>query len=677
MIKKIIKPVALLTIMVSLIVISCQTDDLTTIKEQEIVPKSLYKQKTVSLAEIPNIEQKVIEKTNPDVFNRTEGTNSNQAIFETENILEIIDTLNNANYSIQFRFPDTPISTFYNLVVGETPNGEVLTPFVMRYVCDDTYLDQYIESGFDINYFVGKMAMHKYTDFFALGEFDRVETQCPPQFDDFGDPISCVEEPFNGGSGGGSTSGPNGDGNPDGGDDGGGSGSGSGQSCFVVAWQCVHRNELHAQPSDCNEPEHGGTWVLNQVNCSSQNQNTAPAPDSETGRTVEYDCPDCTTPEGGVGVNPISLATMSATLKHNLDLSFDGIEFVSNSNNAAAIKLVYDYLINGMDPSTNSYTNSAKVISEETIKFYLENLTEDYSLEPEALLAADISLSLNLADIITNFYSEEYENVLVLKLSSYNSGLVPLLMQYQSHVIAEMFSIMATEYEDGHVFTYWEVFKIAVRAQKETIHFGLDVAGMAPGIGIVFDVTNAAIYAVSMDWGNATLSLGSAIPIAGQWVTASKWAKKVVVLSNSRKVYLKVYNLADGTVKFSNRNQLRKILEITDSTIHAHHIIPFGLVSDLTNPKAWGLIQSAAKSNNVWHINDIYNGIPMPKSLHLSGHSAYTNRIIERMNAIYDGLPSPDSYDDAYNGLMNLCNELKLLIQQNPNLTSGQLAILF
>ena len=88
--------VVICLITLGLIINSCVKDDVISRQEQETLTKALYKQRTVSLKDIPKIEQKVIEKLNPEVFNRTESTN--QAIFETDNILEVIDTLNNVNY---------------------------------------------------------------------------------------------------------------------------------------------------------------------------------------------------------------------------------------------------------------------------------------------------------------------------------------------------------------------------------------------------------------------------------------------------------------------------------------------------------------------------------------------------------------------------------------------------
>lgn len=60
----------------------------------------------------------------------------------------------------------------------------------------------------------------------------------------------------------------------------------------------------------------------------------------------------------------------------------------------------------------------------------------------------------------------------------------------------------------------------------DAIHMGLDVAGMAPGVGIFADLANAALYGVRGKGGMAALSLGAAAPVVGQAVTAGKLATK-------------------------------------------------------------------------------------------------------------------------------------------------------
>ena len=303
----------LATLLVLLLFVNCQKEDLSTNQNQEVVIKALYKHRKVSLEEIPKIKQEVIEKLNPEVFNRTEGSNSNQAIFDTENILGIIDTLNNANYSLQFRFPDTPISTFYNLVVGETPSGEVLTPYIMKYKCDDASLIDYIANGLDFSYFIGTVSMHKYTDFFALGEFDRTEILCPPELDEVGDPIPCDETTVSGsgslgGFGSGSGSGNTGSGTGNIGGTGGGSFGCVYQGVYVVGCQGDNNDTLHPI-GDCWNPNGSGVveydlWECygEPVNPTSPNQGEG----EDIGRTVNDDCPPCNTNDGGVPINTTS-----------------------------------------------------------------------------------------------------------------------------------------------------------------------------------------------------------------------------------------------------------------------------------------------------------------------------------------------------------------------------------
>lgn len=357
----------LATLLVLLLFVNCQKEDLKTTQTQEVLTKALYKQRTVTLKDIPKIEQKVIEKLNPEVFNRTEGSNTNQAIFDTENVLEIIDTLNNANYSFQFRFPDTPISTFYNLIVGETPTGEVLTPYVMKYRCDDENLENYIANGLDFKYFVGTMSIHKYTDYFALGEFDRTETLCPTELDSVGDPISCSEDSVDGSSGW-CIDGNNGPGD---GNSGGGSNGSSVCTNEIYVTDCNGDNTDNMHPlAECGGPDKATATRHNVWECGGQ-PILSPNQEEDTLRTVNDDCPSCGTPIGGVVINPVDISTMRTFLKDNLDLSYDGLNFIGNNNNPTSIESVnstYFLLQEHLNPLTNAPLELAKTYSEEIIE---------------------------------------------------------------------------------------------------------------------------------------------------------------------------------------------------------------------------------------------------------------------------------------------------------------------
>ncbi|HBK70440.1 MAG TPA: hypothetical protein DDZ39_02085, partial [Flavobacteriaceae bacterium] len=82
----------------------------------------LFKKRIVQLNEIPEIRSFLKEMTNDDIFAKSSTIKG--AIFDQNNIIEVIDTLDYVNYSFRFVFPETPLGTFYNLVVTKTPTGE-------------------------------------------------------------------------------------------------------------------------------------------------------------------------------------------------------------------------------------------------------------------------------------------------------------------------------------------------------------------------------------------------------------------------------------------------------------------------------------------------------------------------------------------------------------------------
>ena len=94
-------------------------------------------------------------------------------------------------------------------------------------------------------------------------------------------------------------------------------------------------------------------------------------------------------------------------------------------------------------------------------------------------------------------------------------------------------------------------------ADKEGLLDGLqtvlDVAGFAPGVGAIADLTNAAIYAVRGDKVNAGLSLLAAVPGIGDAAAAAKLAGKGVKVAKAAK-------LAKGS-------KTAKVAEVTDKTM--------------------------------------------------------------------------------------------------------------
>lgn len=83
-------------------------------------------------------------------------------------------------------------------------------------------------------------------------------------------------------------------------------------------------------------------------------------------------------------------------------------------------------------------------------------------------------------------------------------------------------------------------------------HTALDVAGMVPVIGEAADLANAGWYLAEGDKVNAALSAASAIPLAGNFATGAKWAKRGVDAVEIVADGAKVVDNAGGAVKLAN-----------------------------------------------------------------------------------------------------------------------------
>jgi len=88
--------------------------------------------------------------------------------------------------------------------------------------------------------------------------------------------------------------------------------------------------------------------------------------------TTTSTCPDCTSnPDGSIGINPISMETMRFTLKNNLTLSPEAINFITYSNNNTEVIAVYNYLdANGFD---GVYAPEAIAFAENAIEAFTKN----------------------------------------------------------------------------------------------------------------------------------------------------------------------------------------------------------------------------------------------------------------------------------------------------------------
>lgn len=183
----------------------------------------------------------------------------------------------------------------------------------------------------------------------------------------------------------------------------------------------------------------------------------------------------------------------------------------------------------------------------------------------------------------------------------------------------------------------WSQWRCYLEAHWDLIHFGLDILGMIPVGGEVFDVVNGIIYTVQGDGVNASLSFAGAVPIVGWGATGAKWAMITIALANGKNIKLVLKNI-NGIIDFGNRSQLREVLQITSSSLQAHHIIPWAL----GNHK---IVQNAAKSRGAFHMNELLNGLPIASWRNQPNHNVYNDLIKSKL----DALPTNLSPNDAYN----------------------------
>jgi hypothetical protein len=321
----------------------------------------------------------------------------------------------------------------------------------------------------------------------------------------------------------------------------------------------------------------------------------------------------------------------------------------------------------------NGFTQVNKEFAIEALNFVIDetNNSED-GASIEAQTALKITLDLISSNNFSNLNSAASNAIIEKHLGPIfpGLGLSDYLPKFSAITLMNM-SVIMDSFPDNYKFTTKEMWKIFLESSFDTLHLGLDVLGTAPaGIGSIFDVVHGVWYTFSGDIVNGTISLSAAVPFAGDWTTVARMTKRIYALTNgSGRVILKAYKLASGVIVFSNRAQLRKILGITSKLIHAHHIIPYGLVKH-------ELVQLAAKfsssTKKAFHINDIANGIPIPADFHLTGHAIYSAKIDKRMTELFK--KANGNMELAYDLLTDYMADIKAIIAANPNLTLGEIA---
>ncbi len=279
------------------VLVNCDNDFATDNPQLETLSttKSPYRTEMVSIKQIPDIVNFLNAKSKKNLFlNQPTNKVIGGAIFDTDNVLKVMDSLNHSNYSFNFVFPTTPKNVFYNLIVGVTSSGVKQEPYIIKYVVNDSHLDGFIQSGFNLSTFSGTIALHPFNDFFNKSDFSNRDCTV---FDQYGDPIPCQQITVNSGSysGGGTlTSNDLGSGNSLTGISPSLGGGGSTIGSWDITCSCENHSASVILSGNCDCLKIGGYYIISFFRTAS----------STNGRTSSTDCPPCVIlSEGGVGVN--------------------------------------------------------------------------------------------------------------------------------------------------------------------------------------------------------------------------------------------------------------------------------------------------------------------------------------------------------------------------------------
>ncbi|WP_438966704.1 AHH domain-containing protein [Flavobacterium sp.] len=359
--------------------------------------------------------------------------------------------------------------------------------------------------------------------------------------------------------------------------------------------------------------------------------------------------------------NPNSDGTSSVNvglaLAHNFSLNLTSEQkLIYDLNQSIAVYLA-DNVIVVPDPSYNPILGgnpTMPIIDPQAEQFVLELIDyviENNNVENQNILNELVNVSLytynngGVEQLINNNYLQNINQYTQL---DFNDPTIALNF-------VRLFVVhCATLKQENPTWTNWQVFK---QAYVDTTHLVLDLAGLVPAIGEVADLANGIIYTIEGDGVNATLSFASTIPVAGWFSAGVKFAKR----ADGLKFLVKgANNLIDFGAYNSKKFRAACGIAVGDATKQAHHIIPRG--SAIIEHS---VVQKAAKSNTNqgFHIDQALNGVKVDTWRNQPNHNAYNNLIKSKL----DALPTNLTPNQAYAELMDILNQAKQAVINNPN----------
>ena len=348
-------------LVISTLLFNCEKENELVIQEQieAYQPTINY----LSGNDIPKLVNTITSKVGGKVSAKNKGgditINTSFGEITFDNVMQVIDSIGNTNYTFKVspRIPNDKV--FYNLVINENFNE----PFIFEYLMSDDFYAGYKNKVFTLQQFSGSIKKYRLTNLksanktLGKGDFEN----CPK--------VVMIDNgntsPIYGSGGSGPTSGGvSGGGSPSGGGiDAGGGGTGGGVSyptipCRLVvkynlcssggggghAPACQHAGGIHDQPENnepCNRRCNGSTFDTAYLtgDCGKDD-----ASDTHTSNRSASNCPDF---DGDIGVIiPSEVEVLLRKLRIDLDLNHQQNGFLKQ-NPDLGVELYYFLEVNG------------------------------------------------------------------------------------------------------------------------------------------------------------------------------------------------------------------------------------------------------------------------------------------------------------------------------------------
>jgi len=410
----------------------------------------------------------------------------------------------------------------------------------------------------------------------------------------------------------------------------------------------------------CATPEYcanaGGCDYLNcisddpQYHCSTMNSICQQYWDTEiTGST--YTPPSNNFGDGGGGFTPPNPCGAGSEASINsLDNSVSncmtnpGWVPISNTYNAALQNLSNKLNLN---PSQINYLLLYPNVASELISIMdLDEADENIKISAERLvLSTLINNSFDEQAIINEYNLVENQNITD-----------PIIIGYISRYFSLKYAALKQENSTLPITIKKNETRILYETFSGSLHLGLDVLGLIPIGGEVFDVLNGLTYTLEGDKTNAYLSYASAISFAGYAASGIKAIKagSVIVAVIGKKGLL--------VVGRKSQSAFRKACGAIGEEV-GHHIMPFHM-----KIQEHPLMQMAYRAG-FDHNNAGLNGISIHASLNSGNHNIYADKIFQKLENIYSNPPvggfNPNNSKEK---VIELINQIKASINANPGI---------